>query len=43
MFDEAFVDRMTIITTIFNMYYLLILPIGIGFLSHAYWHFFKWT
>jgi hypothetical protein len=43
MLDEAFVDRMTMITTIFNMYYLLILPIGIGFLSHAYWYFFKQT
>jgi hypothetical protein len=26
---------------IWTVYYLLILPIGIGFLSHAYRHFFR--
>jgi hypothetical protein len=40
---EAFVGRMAVTSTIFIVYYLLILPIGIGFLSHSYWHFFKWT
>jgi hypothetical protein len=40
---DTFVERMVAIGTIFNAYYLLILPIGIGFLSHAYWHFFKRT
>jgi hypothetical protein len=44
MFDgQAFVARMTVTSTIFILYYLLILPIGIGFLSHAYWHFFNRT
>jgi hypothetical protein len=32
---------MTALSTIFNIYYLLMLPIGIGFLSHAYRHFFQ--
>jgi hypothetical protein len=41
--DPAFVARMTVTSTIFVVYYLLILPIGIGFLSHAYWHFFNRT
>jgi hypothetical protein len=41
--DQAFVGRMTVASTIFILYYLLILPIGIGFLSHAYWHFFNRT
>jgi hypothetical protein len=39
--NPDFAMRMTIISTIFNVYYLLILPIGIGFLSHAYRHFFR--
>jgi hypothetical protein len=37
---EAFAARMTAMSTFFAVYYLLILPIGIGFLSHAYRHFF---
>jgi hypothetical protein len=28
-------------TTVTAVYYLLVLPIGIGFLSHAYRHFFQ--
>jgi hypothetical protein len=36
---EEFVARMTVTSTISVIYYLLILPIGIGFLSHAYRHF----
>jgi hypothetical protein len=36
-----FAARMTALSTIFNIYYLLMLPIGIGFLSHAYRHFFQ--
>jgi hypothetical protein len=28
-------------STIFFVVYLLIVPIGIGFLSHAYRHFFQ--
>jgi hypothetical protein len=35
-----FVPQMTTMSTVFAVYYLLILPIGIGFLSHAYRHFF---
>jgi hypothetical protein len=38
---EEFVARMTVTSTISVIYYLLILPIGIGFLSHAYRHFFR--
>jgi hypothetical protein len=38
---EDFVTRMTVTSTIFVIYYLLIVPIGIGFLSHAYRHFFQ--
>jgi hypothetical protein len=38
---EDFVMRMTAMSTIFTVYYLLIVPIGIGFLSHAYRHFFQ--
>jgi membrane-anchored glycerophosphoryl diester phosphodiesterase (GDPDase) len=34
------VAQMTAMSTVFAVYYLLILPIGIGFLSHAYRHFF---
>ena len=37
---ENFVAQMTALTTVFSVYYLLIVPIGIGFLSHAYRHFF---
>ena len=32
---------MTANSVVFVVYYLLILPIGIGFLSHAYRHFFQ--
>jgi hypothetical protein len=35
-----FVTRMTTSSAVFTAYYLLIVPIGIGFLSHAYRHFF---
>ena len=38
---EDFVPRMTAASTVFTIYYLLIVPIGIGFLSHAYRHFFQ--
>jgi hypothetical protein len=38
---EEFVAQMTAMSTIFTVYYLLIVPIGIGFLSHAYRHFFQ--
>jgi hypothetical protein len=41
MAGENIVARMTAFTTIFAIYYLLIVPIGIGFLSHAYRHFFE--
>ena len=37
---EDFTARMTAASTVFMIYYLLIVPIGIGFLSHAYRHFF---
>jgi hypothetical protein len=39
--DADFARRMTAMSTIFMVYYLLMLPIGIGFLSHAYRHFFR--
>jgi hypothetical protein len=39
--SEDFVTRMTIMSAIFTIYYLLLVPIGIGFLSHAYRHFFQ--
>jgi hypothetical protein len=39
--SEDFARRMTATSTIFIVYYLLMLPIGIGFLSHAYRHFFR--
>jgi hypothetical protein len=39
--DPDFVERMTATSTIFMVYYLLMVPIGIGFLSHAYRHFFR--
>jgi hypothetical protein len=38
---EDIVTRMTVFSTVFMIYYLLIVPIGIGFLSHAYRHFFQ--
>ncbi len=38
--SENFAEQMTIISTVFTAYYLLIVPIGIGFLSLAYRHFF---
>ncbi len=37
--DSDFVTRLTAMNTIVMVYYLLILPVGIGFLSHAYRHF----
>ncbi|WP_441236867.1 hypothetical protein [Bradyrhizobium sp. 930_D9_N1_4] len=33
--------EMTAVNTVVAVYYLLILPIGVGFLSHAYRHFFE--
>jgi hypothetical protein len=39
--SAEFVTRMTVTSTVSVIYYLLILPIGIGFLSHAYQHFFQ--
>jgi hypothetical protein len=39
--SEDFVPQMTAMSTIFTIYYLLVVPIGIGFLSHAYRHFFR--
>jgi hypothetical protein len=41
--SQAFVSRMTVTSTMVIVYYLLILPIGIGFLSHSYQYFFKRT
>jgi hypothetical protein len=38
--SDGFVTRMAVSGTIFLAYYVLITPIGIGFLSHAYRHFF---
>jgi len=38
---EDFVAQMTANSVVLMVYYLLILPIGIGFLSHAYRHFFQ--
>ena len=38
---QDFVARMTVMSTVSVAYYLLITPIGIGFLSHAYRHFFQ--
>jgi hypothetical protein len=38
---DDFVARMTASSAVFTAYYLLIVPIGIGFLSHAYRHFFQ--
>ena len=39
--SEDFVAQMTVTSTVGTIYYLLIVPIGIGFLSHAYRHFFE--
>jgi hypothetical protein len=39
--SENFAAQMTVMSTVFAAYYLLIVPIGIGFLSHAYRHFFE--
>jgi hypothetical protein len=39
--SKNFVTEMTAVGMVFSAYYLLILPIGIGFLSHAYRHFFQ--
>jgi hypothetical protein len=38
---DDFVAQMTAASTVTMIYYLLTLPIGIGFLSHAYRHFFQ--
>ena len=39
--SSDFAVRMTAASTITAMYYLLIVPVGIGFISHAYRHFFE--
>jgi hypothetical protein len=39
--DEDFVAQMTTNSMVFAVCCLLMLPIGIGFLSHAYRHFFR--
>ena len=39
-FGPTFVRLMTIFGALMSVYYLLILPLAIGFLSHAYRHFF---
>lgn len=39
--DPNIVMQMTATSTVMMVYYLLILPISIGFLSHAYRHFFE--
>lgn len=39
--NEDFAAQMTVNSSVFVIYYLLMLPIGIGFLSHAYRHFFQ--
>jgi hypothetical protein len=39
--SDDFMARMTAASIVTMIYYLLILPIGIGFLSHAYRHFFQ--
>jgi hypothetical protein len=41
MFAEGFALRMTVVSTVFMVFYLLIAPIGIGFLSHVYRYFFN--
>ena len=40
---DSFVTRMTVFSAASIAYYLLILPISIGFLSHSYRHFFRHT
>jgi hypothetical protein len=39
--DQSFAGRFTAVGAIMIAYYLLIMPIAIGFLSHAYRHFFR--
>ena len=39
--DHALAVQSAAIGTISMVYHLLVLPIGIGFLSHAYRHFFR--
>jgi predicted secreted protein len=39
--NGKFVGTAVVTAIIFGLYYLLILPIGIGFLSHAYRYFFR--
>jgi hypothetical protein len=39
--DEAFAEGHAAVGATMMTYYLLIMPIGIGFLSHAYRHFFR--
>lgn len=39
--DEDVVIQMTVASTIMMLYYLVVLPISVGFLSHAYRHFFQ--
>jgi hypothetical protein len=39
--DPSLAGRFAAVGAIMMVYYLLILPIGIGFLSHAYRHFFR--
>ena len=39
--NPDFAARMSAVSAVSISYYLLILPIGIGFLSHAYRHFFQ--
>lgn len=37
--DPAFVIEMAAIGTVYTLYYILIMPLAVGFLSHAYRHF----
>lgn len=41
MFGTAMAARMTVFSLVFTVYYLLIVPITIGFLSLSYRHFFR--
>jgi hypothetical protein len=41
--SQAFAGRMAVIITIISAFHLLTLPIGIGFLSYSYSHFFERT
>jgi GYF domain 2 len=41
--SQAFAGRMAVVVTILSAYNLLTLPIGIGFLSYSYRHFFERT